>query len=269
MGTCKLCSKKVGLFQESYYLFDYAFVCGDCKNQCDIVLNSLGSTFDEALAAFKLRYKNAKELMRFVDFFEEKQKEYVEKEENEKNSSSQAKENNSTTGLLVNQNIGPFEGDLVYSIDGVRGRHIDIYVDKCVITTRVTLGSLLTNNATDGEKTFYYSDCIGVQFKTSKFTIGYLQVETAASSGNNHMSNFFNENSFTFDTSVISNERMTEVADYVKQRVDEVKKGHFNRNNGTSTLSVADELIKLKQLMDARVLTQEEFDLQKAKLLNS
>ena len=269
MGTCKLCSKKVGLFQESYYLFDYAFVCVDCKNQCDMVLGSLGPTFDDALSDFKLRYKNAKDLKRFLDFFEEKQQEYLEKEANDKNSASQTKEQDLTTGLLVNQNIGPFKGDLVYSIDGVRGRHIDIYVDKCVITTHVTLGSLLTNNATDGEKTFYYSDCIGVQFKTSKFTIGYLQIETAASSGNNHMSNFFNENSFTFDTSVISNERMTEVADYVKQRVDEIKKGHYNRNNGEATLSVADELIKLKQLMDAGILTQEEFDLQKAKLLNS
>ena len=268
MGVCKLCSKKVGLFQESYYLFDYAFVCGECKNQCDIVLNSLGSRFDDALSDFKMRYKNAKDLKRFLDFFEEKQQEYLEKEANEKDATNQVEENNLATDFLVNQNIGPFEGDLVYSIDGVRGRHIDIYVDKCVITTRVTLGSLLTNNATDGEKTFYYSDCIGVQFKTSKLTIGYLQLETAASSGNNHLSNFFNENSFTFDTSVISNERMTEVAEYVKQRVDEIKKSN-NKSSSVAPLSVADELIKLKQLLDAGVLTQEEFDSQKTKLLNS
>lgn len=64
---------------------------------------------------------------------------------------------------------------------------------------------MLTNNATDGEKTMYYSDCIEVQFKRSKFAIGYLQLETASSIGNNKGSNFFAENSFTFDTTVISN----------------------------------------------------------------
>ncbi|MBQ3285335.1 MAG: hypothetical protein IJH40_06800 [Ruminococcus sp.] len=96
----------------------------------------------------------------------------------------------------------------MYSIDGVRGRHIDIYEDKVVINTKVTFGSVLTHNATDGEKTIYFSDCIGIQYKPSGLTIGYIQFETASSSGNNRQSNFFNENSFTYDLSVISNEKM-------------------------------------------------------------
>lgn len=170
-----------------------------------------------------------------------------------------------------NSNIGPFENqDLVYTIDGVRGRHIDIYTDKVVITTKVTIGSLLTHNATDGEKTIYYSDCIGVQFKKSQFAIGYLQLETASSNGNNKGSNFFAENSFTFDETVISNEKMIEVADYVKSRVDAVKKGTNMSSvaNSNNNVSVADELLKLKQLLDMGVLSQEEFDEQKNKLLN-
>lgn len=62
---------------------------------------------------------------------------------------------------------------------------------------------------------------------------------------------------------------MIEVADYVKSRVDAVKKGgtapvSTNNNN----VSVADELLKLKQLLDMGVLSQEEFDEQKNKLLN-
>ncbi len=39
-------------------------------------------------------------------------------------------------------------------------------------------------------------------------------------------------------------------------------------NNDSSELSVADELLKLKQLMDMGVLTKEEFEEQKKKLLN-
>ena len=55
---------------------------------------------------------------------------------------------------------------------------------------------------------------------------------------------------------------MVEVVDYIKSRVGAIKKV------GTVTnISVADELLKLKQLLDMGVLTQEEFDGQKIKLL--
>ncbi len=77
----------------------------------------------------------------------------------------------------------------IYSVKGVRGRQMDVYEDKCVITTFVTLGSLLTHNATDGRKTIYYSDVVGVQFKEPGVTIGYLQLETSASVMNNSNSN--------------------------------------------------------------------------------
>ena len=50
----------------------------------------------------------------------------------------------------------------VYSIEGVRGRHINVYEDKAVISTSVGIGSILTGNVSDGEKTIYYVDCIGV-----------------------------------------------------------------------------------------------------------
>ena len=177
-------------------------------------------------------------------------------EEDKKESQDEAydTEDNEPVKEEKNRNIGPFENqDLVYTIDGVRGRHIDIYKEKVVITTKVTIGSLITHNATDGEKTIYYSDCIGVQFKPSKFTIGYLQLETASSNGNNKNSNFFSENTFTYDTTVISNERMTEVANYVKSRVDAIKKGATIPAGVNNNISVADELLKLKQLLDIGV----------------
>lgn len=115
-------------------------------------------------------------------------------------------------------------GEIIYSIDGVRGRHIDVYEDKCVLATKAGLGSFITGNFSDGEKTIYYMDCVGVQFKKSGFQIGYLQLETAALTMNNIGNNFFNENSFTFDTTKVSNEKMQEVADYVRKQVEECKR---------------------------------------------
>ena len=269
---CELCDKKIGFFAENYSV-DGVVICEDCYYAYKKVLDSVSDidNFKGILAEFQNAFSGKGGLEKLVkhlnDLHEAKLQEIEEKRIAE---SQNINYNSEIIPEKVNSNIGPFENqDLVYTIDGVRGRHIDIYTDKVVITTKVTIGSLLTHNATDGEKTIYYSDCIGIQFKQSKFAIGYLQLETASSNGNNKSSNFFAENSFTFDTTVISNEQMIEVADYVKSRVDAVKKGgtapaSTNNNN----MSVADELLKLKQLLDMGVLSQEEFDEQKNKLLN-
>ncbi len=273
---CKLCDKKIGFFNASYSPAEVT-ICEDCYRLYVKVLDSVSdiNIFNANLSEFQNTFSGKEGLGKIVKHLNDSHEaelqkiEEKRKEENRIAESQNIDYNSEIIPEKVNSNIGPFENqDLVYKIDGVRGRHIDIYTDKVVITTKVTIGSLLTNNATDGEKTIYYSDCIGVQFKQSKFAIGYLQLETASSNGNNKHSNFFAENSFTFDTTVISNERMIEVADYVKSRVDAVKKGGTapivtNSNN----ISVADELLKLKQLLDMGVLSQEEFDEQKIKLL--
>ena len=102
--------------------------------------------------------------------------------------------------------------DLVYEIQGVRGRSIRVYPYKCIINTSVTAGSLLTNNATDGEKTIYYKDVVGIQYKRSGVTIGYLQFDK---------SNYFSENTFTFESD--KDEIMEEVYEYIIGIFDELK----------------------------------------------
>ena len=176
-------------------------------------------------------------------------------------------EKNSTFGEKKAAKEEKRQEGLIYEIKGVRGRSIAVYEDRCVITTKVTAGSLLTGNATDGEKTIYYSDCIGVQFRKSGLVIGYLQLETASSTMNNKSDNHFNENSFTFDTSTVSNEKMEDVADYVKSKVEEFKRAKNAPITVTTGVSSADELKKFKELFDMGVITQEEFDLKKKQLL--
>lgn len=82
---------------------------------------------------------------------------------------------------------------------GARGRTLSIYDTKCVIRTSVTPGSILAGNATDGEKTIFYPDCVGIQFKEAGHTLGFLQLETASMQMNNQTSNVSSENSFTFE----------------------------------------------------------------------
>lgn len=130
--------------------------------------------------------------------------------------------------------------------------------------TTANLGSFITGNASDGEKTIYYVDCIGVQFKESGLQIGYLQLETASGLMNRKANNFFNENSFTFDTTKVTNEKMREVAEYIKQRVDHYKR---QKSAPAAAPSAADEILKFKGLLDSGVITQEEFDAKKKQLL--
>lgn len=100
----------------------------------------------------------------------------------------------SQTPYTINDAVEDNVAKPIYDIQGVRGRSIRVYEDKCVITTKITVGSILTHNASDGEKTIYYMDCIGVQFKKAGLEIGYMQLETASSTMNNRANNFFNEN---------------------------------------------------------------------------
>ena len=107
---------------------------------------------------------------------------------------------------------------------GARGRTLSIYDTKCVINTSVTAGSILSGNATDGEKTIFYLDCVGVQFKEAGRTIGFLQLETPSMQMNNQTSNFSSENTFTFeDVSGSTNAVMQIVYSAVCDLVETVK----------------------------------------------
>ena len=116
---------------------------------------------------------------------------------------------------------------LLYRLAGVRGRNIAIYDRKCVIETKVTAGSLLTGNVTDGEKTIFYTDVVGVQFKKSGSLIGYLQFETGSVQMNNQNSNMFSENTFTFEHNKngVTNEQMENIYHQVCDLIEQVKYG--------------------------------------------
>lgn len=263
--------QKNRFFSASFCVTDHALTtCESCKTLFDNVYESDVESYDNERRSFLDSFPNLKENDYILEYLDKTHNEKIREIEKITNESDDNEDTTPEEPVVRDYHeVGPFTGEyLVYKIDGVRGRHIDVYEDKAVFTTRLTIGSLITHNATDGEKTIYYSDCIGIQYKPSRFTIGYLQLETASSSGNNKGNNFFDENSFTFDTSVISNEKMDEVANYVKGRIDEIKRGASkSTGNASGSFSAADELIKYKQLLDMGAITQDEFDAKKKQLL--
>ena len=114
---------------------------------------------------------------------------------------------------------------LLYQLEGVRGRSMAVYDRKVVISTKVSVGSVLTRNATDGVKTIFYKDVVGIQFKESGLTIGYIQFETPSAQMNNQASNMFSENTFTFEDNRngITNGKMNEVYNSICDLIEEIK----------------------------------------------
>lgn len=115
----------------------------------------------------------------------------------------------------------------ICELDGDRGRILKVYDTKVVIITKKTLGSFATGNITDGEKTLFLCDVVGVQFKKSGKLIGYLQFETPSMQMNNQDSNMFSENTFTFTgrRNGVTNELMEKVYHYITDRIEEIKYG--------------------------------------------
>ena len=271
-AICNACGRKT---KEIIPFGDNLFVCGFCRKKLqefDAMENAKDyKRFQREYDFFRnLRDPN----MNFIGFLTNRYSAFLQ-EIRESGIAGEPKDElpqpeTYTAGFFRNTTGDPSVP--VYAVDGARGRHIDVYPDKAVFSTKVTIGSLITHSAANGEKTIYYTDCIGIQFKPSRLTLGYLQLETAAESGGRLADSFFHENSFTFDDKFTKNVQMEEVANYIKQRISEIKSADIKitekKTEEKSTGSVADELLKFKQLLDMGVITQEEFDQQKEKLLS-
>lgn len=126
---------------------------------------------------------------------------------------------------------------LLYQLEGVRGRSILIFDRKCVISTKAGVGSFITGNVTDGEKTIFYKDVVGVQFKKSGGMIGYLQFETGSVQMNNQNSNMFSENTFTFEhgKNGVTNEQMEFIYHQVCDMIEALKYGDCAVENPVKT----------------------------------
>ena len=104
------------------------------------------------------------------------------------------------------------------------------------------------NKGLIGQKTYDLNNVSGVQYKKPGFTTGYLQIVLIGGrDARNGVSGAVkDENSITFSK----------------------KEDIHGRSTSSATASNLDEIRKLKELLDIGAITDEEFEVKKAQLLN-
>lgn len=119
----------------------------------------------------------------------------------------------------------------------------------------------LNKGGSKGQKSIPIKAITAIQFKEPKLTTGYIQFAYSGSSETKggSMSAVKDENSITFNKNELK--KAEELRDLIES------KRIANEPSTTKTLSAADEIIKYKDLLDAGILTQEEFDAKKKQLL--
>ena len=190
-----------------------------------------------------------------------------------KNYTNELKENEAKNKELINMSM---EERVKTRPEGVRyciinnlGKILDVYDNKVVFSSTKSTSTLVTGlvfgtSVTQGEKTIYYKDAIGVQYKPSSIADGYIQVETAAGGVTSSSSQYGGENSIQF-SGKDRNAEAEIIVDFIKNKIEEIKNAPVG--GIVQQVSPAEELKKFKELLDTGIITQEEFDAKKKELL--
>ena len=116
-----------------------------------------------------------------------------------------------------------------------------------------------------GEKTIMFNSISGMQYKPSGIAAGYLQLVVMGSQENKGglYSALKDENTICF-VGKKYNKQAEEIKQYIENHI-----ANKEKNNSMEIIQEDkyDKLAKLKKLLDEGVLTQEEFELEKEKIL--
>lgn len=163
----------------------------------------------------------------------------------------------------------------IYEIDGQKGQILQLYEDRCVILTKGGLKSLFSKKKDGNEKVYYFKYVTDIR-KNSKTSSGRIEFEYADPAQNPV---YNSDNYFEFGAG-FTTPMYGVVTDQMDHIYEDVLK-YWKAVVGTESVvteptasdpqpqSVADELLKFKQLLDMGAITQEEFEEQKNKLLHS
>jgi hypothetical protein len=145
-------------------------------------------------------------------------------------------------------------------LKGIQGASLELYSKKLLIKRKGFVA--MTQHGLKGDKTIYYHQLTSIQVKPArKLQIGYIQFSLAGGieSVGGLGAAMKDENTVAFDFRC--NKLVEEIRAYVEKAI------LSSQQPAAAPTSVADELGKLKNLFDDGVLTKEEFEAQKKKML--
>ncbi len=151
---------------------------------------------------------------------------------------------------------------------------IIIVYDECVAISRKSFGGFISQGGFAGERKYFYKDITSIEYKKPTFVAnGYFKVLTAGSVETNakvgilssSMDSMKDQNTVilrAFNKKV--GEETDKIYELVMEKISDAKKGSTVQSS-----SKMDELKKLGELKASGVLTDEEFQKEKEKLLNN
>ena len=150
---------------------------------------------------------------------------------------------------------------------------IIIVYDECLAISRKSFGGFISQGGSSGERRYFYKDINAIEYKKPTFIAnGYFKVLTAGSVESNAKVGIFSSSMDSMkdqNTVVLRafNKKVGEETDRIYNLVME-KITKSKKNGDTQSNSKMDELKKLGELKASGVLSEEEFQKEKEKLLN-
>lgn len=153
----------------------------------------------------------------------------------------------------------------VHTMKGV-GDLLEVFEDKVTITPKGILGFM--NKGLKGTKTIPFSSIIAIQFKEAGAVFsGYLQFTIPG--GNESKGGVFSavsdENTFMFAEKK-NNAQAIQIKEYIEGKVKQLHSPRATQSKSAASLS--DELQKLASLRDSGVLSDQEFQSAKSRLIS-
>lgn len=151
-------------------------------------------------------------------------------------------------------------GEPIYTLHGIAGQ-LELYENKVVIRRKGALAKM--SHGFTGDKEILLRNITGVQLKPGGMMFnGFIQFTIPG--GNESRKGI---TAATQDeNTVMFQKKENEIAQEIKNKIEELQE-QANRSQGAAPVSPADEIRKLKGLLDDGILTQAEFDAKKADLL--
>lgn len=153
------------------------------------------------------------------------------------------------------------ENQLIISFKGRNGK-IELYENFVRLDRGTVMGFLM--QGLKGQKDIYFNSISSIQIKKPGLTVGYIQFSLPG--GNESKRGVFDSNKEE-NTISFGNHDGYEKALKIKEFIEN-KKQSQSPGASTAAISVADELGKMHALVEKGILTKDEFEREKNKLLN-